>query len=175
MKCYIYYLTSQKKYHIFDDIYAFTIDKKISDEFMMTRDMSKLIYREINISQVQYDYIMDTMSVSEIIVWKQFNDNKIRNKDMVSIVLTRNELFMSKSTGQRNLSKIAWDTPIYPIITFKKKYLTSLIYLMYPHMSSYNSHENIANDKITYDVLNCFIHTFMDILSYYEERVSGDG
>lgn len=155
MKCFVFYRKDILD-DVYDSIYAYTDKKEVSDLFISQRDMNKFIYKKKNISKDEFMELREEIPSAELLIdkWKHRATNEYRYS------ITKNEKYLTIGYGKSILTKVAWETVTHPIILLTDEYMKSLIYLLYPHMSSYKSHDTIYNNRISYDMISCFIHLY---------------
>lgn len=171
-KYYFYYLIDDDK----TELYAYTDNKKISEEFKLQRNMNKFIYKKEKISREELNKLATDipdlyLEVVDGITEKRGHGSPI---EKISIAMTRLETMSVISTSNDIIySKIWGNTYINPFI-FKNDILFALqrIYYVNGYMTYFNKNDleldvfdvDVYND-FDFDLFNTFVYLYGDTLA----------
>lgn len=136
---YLFYIISNRGFYGTDqyDIYAFTDNKKIANNFKKTRNMKKFFCKKKKLDREEYNELIRHYMENELEMFEGTTKGKHYTIETFSLVITRREKRTCQSMGSlilnENLYQYAWGSPN----VFKDKYKNALKHLQYESINLY--------------------------------------
>lgn len=171
----IFYLKNPDKYDHplesnYSNIYAYTTDKKLSDNFQRERNMSCFKMSKKKLNKESVCWLAREIPKSKLFIYKAETKNHEIENRIVELTITTTEKCLVTWYCYNAISQKMWEHVTFNPYTFKNKYIQSLIAVKYVECFELLSNLQVSYisspliSEIRPDFVSGFIHIYADLL-----------